>query len=274
MPEGFDFDAELEKVTPPATPESATPAPASTESPATPPNYAAVEALIPDAEDIDPDFRGKPIKDILRVAKQHKEEAKASYSRNQELKDLQERMIRNEALLAQRLQQAAPAQPQITREQWLEQFANDPTNVLPAEIQRHVQPLVQQLTETQRSLVQMRAESAREQARVASGVAPEAWERLARPLAAIMYTNQMDPGVAANWTKAFNDFKEDMGVVAPQRSAAPAPPPGGQARSTPGVPGLGSSKLTKAELEWAKILDPDIYKDEKNLDKLAKELGR
>lgn len=273
MPD-FDFDAELEKVTPPAEPESATPAPASTESPATPPNYAAVEALIPDAEDIDPDFRGKPIKDILRVAKQHKEEAKASYSRNQELRDLQERITRSEALLAQRLQQAGPQQPQMTREQWLEHFANNPQAVLPEEFSRYVGPLQEKLTAAESKVFKISAELARERAQRVVGVNEETWERLTPRLANILMVRNADPESPQNWVAAYNEYKEDMGLVAPQRSATPAPPPGGQARSTPGAPGLGSSKLTKAELEWAKILDPDIYKDEKNLDKLAKELGR
>jgi hypothetical protein len=257
----FDFNAVVDEAGPETAPEVSD-ASASTESV---PNYAPLDAVLPDADDVDADFRGKPIAEVLRVAKQHKEEAKKGYEKAAQYNDLESELRMQRALNEVLRRQSTPqpqAAPPPDNERFLQRFAENPTQVLPEEIQRHVAPMVAQLTEKLREMewetVQTRAESARDRARVAAGLDTDTWNALRQPIASFMAARGADPTNESEWFNSFQMYKSMASKLVPRTEiATPSAPPAGQARS---VSRPSSTPRLSA-------------RDEKNLERLAAGMG-
>lgn len=222
----YDFDAELpdENGGAVVAPDPSAAAVASTESQRT---VAALDAVL-DGDDVDEDFRGKPVAEVLRVAKQHKHEAKIAATRNQEFNELQSQLEMSRGLLRV-LQQQAPApprQPQVTDED----FYGSPTQAAAALAEERVRPLEAQIQALQYNSYQQAAESARVAARPAH-IDKETYDALRGPLAAIMSAREYDPA-GDGWALALKDYTEHLTKLAP-RAAIPraGAPPTGQARA-------------------------------------------
>lgn len=234
MTEELDFDAQMAETEPVATPENppAEPEVASTESQ---PKYAALDAVLPDSDDVDEDFRGKPLADIIRVAKQHKQEAKKAYEVGSRYNDLESKYRVAEALLNElRQRNQQPQTPPPSPDELVQRFAQNPPEFLNQYVQQATAPLYQELQMLRAQTLEQRAESAREAARTAVGIKDrEAWYELRRPLAMFLSANNADPTDPRAWQEAFDAYKASASrVAAPVEIPKAAPPPTGQARST------------------------------------------
>lgn len=246
-----DFDALMAEI-PDEEPESPA-APASTES--QPPKVAELDALLPDAEDVDEEFRGKPVTEAVRLAKQWKHEAKVAAERNQHWNTIVSRAEMAEKALEFFKQQNAqrPAPQPETDESLLQRLSQRPTAVLPEVVQQYTAPLQQQLEEQRREMFAMQAENARITAAKMAGVDDlDAWESLKWRLAPIMQANQWDPRDPRAWAEAKNIYLADADRFAKPRVEVPKTPapPGGNARSqvrTGNAPRLRSRDRQNAE---------------------------
>jgi len=213
---------------------------ASTES-VEPTKFAELDALLPDADDVDEDFRGKPLADILRTAKIHKEDAKRGYEASKRANDLESRARIAEAAVEfarqQWAQQNAPApQPRETDEAFIQRLANRPTEVLPEVIQQHVAPFAERLQRTEATLARYQADTAQEQAREALGFDRETYQALAPAMAAYMAANGWPIGDPRAWYAAGDQFRNAAARLNPQAQQQvevprQSAPPGGAARS-------------------------------------------
>jgi hypothetical protein len=205
------------------------------------PKYAELDALLPDAEDVDESLRGKPLAEVVRVASQWKHESKVAAERNQKWNEMESR--ERMALAAvewakQQLserQQPAPQRGE-TEDEFLQRLANKPTQVLPEVIDQRVAPMANELRQTRVELENMRAAIAQEQARAALEIDPETFHALKPAMAAFMYANQWPTHDPQAWYAAGHQFKEMAQRFAPAPAPAvtvpkPATPPGGAARS-------------------------------------------
>lgn len=212
---------------------------ASTES--VEPKFAELDALLPDADDVDEDFRGKPLADVIRVAKQHKEDAKRGYEASKRLNDAESRARMAEAAVEfakqQFAQQNAPApQPRETDEAFIQRLANRPTEVLPEVIQQQVAPFVERINRTEAALARYQADAAQEQAREALGFDRETYQELRPAIAAYMAANGWPIADPRAWYAAGDQLRAVAARLNPQAQAQvevprQAAPPGGAARS-------------------------------------------
>lgn len=241
VPGTIDF-TEVDAPDTPDTPDDGTPAPGSVaapadvpapDAPAAPaaPSYAALDARIPVADDIDEEFRDKPLSEILRVAKQHKEEAKLGYTARKEVNDQRSRADMAEGMLrVLRERQATPPVPAEPPDPQLEASRR----FVQSQVQPIVQPIQEELERLRGESYSARAENARLAARPAS-IDADTWNEVARPIASIIHANGGDPTDKSTWNSAFEAYKAPLAKLAPRQAPAPAPaaPPAGQARSTP-----------------------------------------
>lgn len=199
------------------------------------PKFAALDEVVPEADDIDEDFRGKPISEVIRIATQHKHEIGVSRKKSQEYNQIESRLRMNEAALEFIKQQQAQASraPEPTAEQFIERFAANPSPVLRDEINQYIAPLQQQLEATKGELFQMATERARERARQASGLDEETWEAITPGISAFMWAANADPRDPRAWMEAAERQKQVAQRVSRPAAevARPASPPGGNARS-------------------------------------------
>lgn len=215
---------------------------ASTES-VEPTKFAELDALLPDADDVDEDFRGKPLADVIRVAKQHKEDAKRGYEASKRLNDAESRARMAEAAVEfarqqWAAQQAAPQQPRETDEAFIQRLANRPTEVLPEVIDQRVAPVVERLQRAETTIARYQADMAQEQAREALGFDRETYQELRPAMAAYMAANGWPISDPRAWYTAGERFREVAARLNPQIQTQPqvevprqAAPPGGAARS-------------------------------------------
>jgi hypothetical protein len=168
------------------------------------------------------------------VAKQHKEEAKQAYEAKNKYNEIESRARMQEALLEHfKRQQSAPApQAPPSDEEFLQQFAQRPTQVLPQTIQQYVAPLQQQMQVLQYESLQARAEAAREMARTKAGLDEPTWNELRQPIASFMLARGADPTNPMEWVASLDMYKKlAPKFVTRAEVAQPAAPPAGQARS-------------------------------------------
>ena len=223
---------------------------------------AELDALIPDSADIDEDFRGKPVNEVLRIASQHKHEIGVARRKSQEFNTLESRArIAEEALQWWKAQgpqhQGQPQREEETDEALLNRLSARPTEVLPEKIREYVEPLERQIHEQNVRLVRIQADGAREQARAALNMSPDMWEAITPQLAAITASRQWSIEDPNAWYAAGYEYVQNLERLrppAPRAPAvsvpAPAAPPGGTARSQ-SRPFGSASRLKGRDLENA-----------------------
>lgn len=240
-----DLDALLAEV--PGDEETpATPAPeASTES--TPVKFAELDGVVPDAPDVDEEFRGKAIAEVLRVAKQHRDEAKRGYTASQQLNEAQARQRVAEAALEffqrQPQQQQAPQQPHETNDEYLQRLAAQPRSVIHSEVDERVAPLQQRMQQNETLLTQTLGELAQTEARESLGINRQTWQQIRGPVATFMAYQQWPVQDPRAWAAAAKMYVENAVQTAqqfiqppPQQAPPvevpkPGAPPNGAARS-------------------------------------------
>lgn len=250
----------------PIGPEDGGDAAQPTETPAK--KVAELDAYVPVSDDIDEDFRDKPLSEVFRVAKQHKEEAKKAYGQNAEMNNL-----RSRAEMAERLVQSLNQrqQPAYDPQEVTQRMLADPLSVLAPVIQQHMQPVMQELQQLRQQTAQGHSEMARERARGAVGVDAKAWNEYTPAMAALMFARNQNPDDPNAWIQAFEPFKAAVGAKVTLRPNDP--PPVGQARSTPSresAPKLSS----RDERNLAELADmAGIKKGTPAWDRLVKDIA-
>jgi hypothetical protein len=184
--------------------------------------FAELDAVLPDDYD-DEDFRGKPLNEVLRVAKQYKQEIGVSRKKSMEYNALNEKVSALERAIE--FSKRNPERPPASREEDLNRFNQAPRRF----VEENVKGVRDEVEDVKFQLYSTRAEMARERAMRQGGFDPEAWEDSAPAIAAFMQANNLDGAVAANWLKAAERFKPVLTkkVEVPTQGA----PPAGQARS-------------------------------------------
>ena len=213
----------------------------------TPPglNYAALDALLPDTDDVPEYLRGKPLKEAARLADQWRGEAATANRENREAN--RERLRLAEAMLELRSQPPlqAPRAPQ--RVYVPDGQGNAVEQPLDALIAQHLRPIQEKLQDAENSSFFLASESARERARAAANVPSDVWEEASPDLGAILRANALDTRDPKNWTQAWNLALKRASRMVGQRAPTPQmpAPPVGSAMSTAAA--RQAPRLTEAQ---------------------------
>jgi len=244
-----DLDAKLDELLDGDDPQPAAEPEAQPEStPAPEIKFADLDAVVPDDEHVPEAYRRKPLADVIRVAEQHKYEAKVAAQHNQEWNRMQaERDAANLALKffqSERQNAAQPSQqPTETQEDYLNRLALQPQSTIHSEIDGRMVPLNQRVQNAEAMLLQTQAELAKSSARETLGLDRGTWSAIEGQVATFMASQNwpvQDPRAwasAADWY--IRSSLEMARRFAPQQQLAPAPvdvprpgaPPNGTARS-------------------------------------------
>lgn len=249
-------------------------APSAPETPAAPEaptkTFATLDHVMPETDDIDEDYRGKPIKEVLRVARQHKEEVKQAYNVRSDINNYKSRAEMAEAMLRM-VREQAPARQEQDPQVVLQQLAADPARVMSAVARQNMAPLEKQMEELRFESYQGRAEMAREKARQRAGVDEETWDKFTRGMAGLINAAAADPATPKSWADAWDVY--EPAVTPKVRVPTTGQAPVGQARSSAPKQNSGPRLSQRQENNLSELAGIfDIKKGTKAWDNLVKEI--
>lgn len=223
-----DLDAKLDELLQGDDPQPAAPEaqPESVDAP--PVKYADLDAVLPDSPDIDEDFRGKPIADVVRVAKQHKGEAGVAATRNGQWNQMVAE--RDAAKLAlqyfqgqqQQQQAAAPQQQRETEEEYLQRLALRPQEVIGDQVRQEMDPIREELRQTREQMLRLRADGAQIAARDGLQIEPQLWQAISGPVSTFMAYNRWPLDDPNAWAEAARRYLDSARQIAQRFQPAPA----------------------------------------------------
>lgn len=233
-------------------------------------NYAPLDGVIPDDYD-DEEFRGKPVAEILRVAKQYKQEIGVARGKSRDYNDVSARLdALQRAVEAERNRQ--PQRPQETTEQQLNRLRTAPDRF----VDERVNPVREDINTVRQEIAFERAERARDKARSLGNFDEAAWDENTPAIAAIMHARGLSASEPKDWLKAAEPFKPVL--VSKPKAEVPtsAAPVAGGAKSTvkpgPSAPRFKNKQAETAAKEAASFMG---YKPgTKRYDELLEELAR